>query len=130
MYKVILISGDRNWNQLTLFRAAMDKWVAKHGMPEIIIEGCARGADSFAEQWALENGVLLRHFPAQWNTLGRSAGPLRNIQMLKEGQPEAVIAFHHNLAQSKGTAHMVRIARAVGTPVWVPFAQPQQNLGL
>jgi len=46
-------------------------------------------------------------FPARWDLYGRAAGPLRNSQMLKEGKPNLVIAFHDNLDSSKGTKDMV-----------------------
>jgi hypothetical protein len=47
---------------------------------------------------------------ADWEKLGRSAGPIRNQAMLDEGRPDLVVAFpgHH------GTADMVRRARAAG----------------
>lgn len=47
----------------------------------------------------------------------RQAGPIRNEQMLQEGQPDKVLAFHENLAQSRGTADMVRRAAKAGVPV-------------
>lgn len=52
-------------------------------------------------------------FRADWEQCGRQAGPLRNARMLAEGRPDAVIAF----PGGKGTADMVRKARAAGLPV-------------
>ena len=149
VHKVILISGDRNWgnrpyldddeskaeaqrqnaeDRLT-FGLAMDKWVAKHGLPQVIVEGCARGADRAAEWWASNHpSIHVAHYPADWAREGKAAGPLRNIRMLKEGKPSAVIAFHRDLARSKGTGHMVKIALAAGIKVWVPCPQPQLSL--
>jgi hypothetical protein len=37
--------------------------------------------------------------------------------MLDTEQPDLVIAFHKNLAASKGTADMVKYARKKGVPV-------------
>jgi hypothetical protein len=50
---------------------------------------------------------------ADWAGLGRKAGPIRNEQMLSEGQPHLVVAF----PGGRGTAHMVGIARAAGVEV-------------
>jgi hypothetical protein len=37
----------------------------------------------------------------------RVAGPIRNQQMLDEGHPDLVIAFHDNMSESRGTRDMV-----------------------
>lgn len=52
-------------------------------------------------------------FPAKWKMYGRSAGAIRNAVMLSEFQPDIVVAF----PGGRGTAHMVRIARAAGIDV-------------
>lgn len=74
------------------------------------------GADLLAAEAAAARGMTVRSFPADWDMYGKSAGPLRNEQMLSEGRPTLVVAFHNNLSQSKGTAHMLRIAREAGIP--------------
>ena len=129
----ILICGDRNFGSHPLdaqtFDAAMLAWMRKHGRPSLVIEGCARGADRMAEGWANQFSITVEHHPALWDLEGRAAGPLRNQRMLDRA-PDAVIAFHRDLASSKGTGHMVRIARKAGVPVWVPIRQPQQTLGI
>jgi len=56
-------------------------------------------------------------FPADWHQYGRSAGPIRNYKMLKEGQPDCVIAFLHE--NSRGTRHMIEIARKADIEVKV-----------
>lgn len=153
MYSRILIAGDRNWNDYPFFEKAMQKWIGKFGYIKTIIEGCARGADHMAGHiWAVnENNagfpanIEVVHFPAMWeqhDSYGQTcwcrdkttnkckgAGPLRNQAMLDSGV-EAVIAFHKNLASSKGTADMVRRATKAGIKVWVPYPQPQQEAGL
>lgn len=129
MYPRILICGSRNFTDHEFFNLAMTAWTAKHGDPEVVIEGCARGADHLAEQWARSFGgdgflatVGLAHFPADWDRHGRAAGPIRNQQMLDEGRPDAVIAFTPDLRVSRGTRDMVTRARRAGLPVWLPVA--------
>lgn len=50
---------------------------------------------------------------AEWDRLGRKAGPIRNQRMLDEGKPALVIAF----PGGTGTAGMVAIARKGRVPV-------------
>jgi hypothetical protein len=54
--------------------------------------------------------------PAQWDTYGPAAGPIRNKQMLDLG-PDLVIAFHNDLSKSRGTVNTVREAKRRGIPV-------------
>lgn len=74
---------------------------------DLLIHGAARGADSLADAWALRRGVSRRAFPADWARFGRAAGGLRNTQMLRDGQPELVIAF----PGGTGTRNMIAQAR-------------------
>lgn len=114
----MLVCGDRNWKDKDFMLRLLDDILIYFGITEII-EGCARGADRTAEEWAIEHDIPVRHFPAQWDTYGKSAGPIRNRQMLKEGRPDMVVAFHESLNTSKGTKNMVQIAQKEGIPVYI-----------
>jgi hypothetical protein len=63
----------------------------------------ARGADRFAREWAITRRVPYQTFHAQWSLHGRAAGPLRNERMLREGRPDAAVAF----VGGNGTLDMV-----------------------
>jgi hypothetical protein len=52
---------------------------------------------------------------AEWESLGRKAGPIRNQRMLTEGKPALVVAF----PGGKGTANMVAQARATNVRVFI-----------
>jgi hypothetical protein len=78
-----------------------------------IISGCAKGVDTMAIDFANEFFYGLEMYPADWDTYGKKAGPMRNIQMLVEGKPDLVIAF----PGGTGTAHMKKIARGAGVRV-------------
>ena len=105
----LLVCGDRNWQDKEYIRAFI-----KRINPDVIIEGEARGADTFARQIAEEMDIKVMSFPADWERYGRSAGPIRNKRMLDEGKPDLVLAFHADIEHSKGTADMIRQARARG----------------
>lgn len=127
----VLVTGDRNWTDHRYLVAVLDQLHAEDPI-SVLIEGCAGGADRMAGRhapgevpgttdpgWAWARDVPGLHFPADWDKYHRAAGPIRNSQQLKEGMPDLVVAFHHDLSQSKGTADMVRKARAAGVPVVV-----------
>ena len=112
---VILICGDRNWISYTAIQRELKRFNPNE---DTIIHGAARGADSIAGKSAIWAGFTVRAYPADWGKYGRAAGPIRNQEMLDQN-PDLVLAFHPDIANSKGTGHMVKIARAKGTPVEV-----------
>lgn len=83
-----------------------------------IVHGGARGADRMAGHVAKGLGYPVHVHEADWNAHGKAAGILRNQEMLdRHPDIELVLAFHDDLAHSKGTGDMVRRARAAGIPV-------------
>lgn len=70
-----------------------------------------------AQRYAVENDIPFRSFPADWKRYGKRAGPIRNIEMLHESNPDLVLAFKENFDwsfTSGGTEHMVKISKAKG----------------
>lgn len=110
----ILVCGGRNYDDQervyrildAASRAVVDRTIA-------IIHGDAKGADHLADVWAKERQVSVLRFPADWESHGKRAGPIRNKQMLDEGKPHVVVAF----PGGSGTKHMVGLARQYGIPV-------------
>jgi hypothetical protein len=84
-------------------------------MPTEIVSGKARGVDTMGEQWAKENDVPIKEFPADWKNLGRKAGTLRNCQM--GDYADALVAVWDG--SSRGTTHMIKYAREKGLKVHV-----------
>ena len=108
-----LVCGGRDYTD----KAALWHTLDAFGPPEIscIISGMARGADTFAAEWAKRFGFQLLAFPADWEKHGKAAGAIRNQQMLDEGMPDIVIAF----PGGKGTSDMIRRAIKKGIRVAV-----------
>jgi len=67
----------------------------------------------WAVEWAKNRGIPFDVYMADWEGLGRKAGPIRNQQMLVEGKPDLVVAF----PGGKGTAGMVTLPRDAGVDV-------------
>lgn len=108
---VVLVSGDREWTDVQLVRTVLGHFARG----TILKHGDARGLDRIADRVGRELGFDVRRYPAQWDTLGRAAGVIRNQQMLDdEPIPDLVIGFHDDLAHSKGTRHMLNLARRYG----------------
>jgi hypothetical protein len=115
----VLISGDREWSNREIIRAWLSK-LSDFGFTHLI-EGEARGADTIAREEAELQGFKIvnrdentKGFPALWDKYHKAAGPIRNSEMLTAGKPLLVLAFHNNLAKSKGTKDMVNKSVAAG----------------
>jgi hypothetical protein len=80
-----------------------------------IVSGGAAGVDTLGEQYALENDISVKRFPADWDRHGRAAGPIRNVQMTEYA--DALIAVWDG--KSKGTKHMIGTATKQGLQVYV-----------
>jgi hypothetical protein len=118
----LLVCGSRTWTDRTRLWQVLDRLVSDHGDGQVVtvMEGDARGADRLAGQLARERGWRLERYPADWRGDGRAAGFRRNARMLQQGRPDLVVAFTVGpLQESRGTADMVRRARAAGVPVQV-----------
>jgi len=86
----------------------------------VVIHGGAKGADTLAARSADNQGVTAEAYPADWGTHGKAAGPIRNQQMIDDAKPDVCWAFVDKpLAESRGTADMVRRARKAGIPTYV-----------
>lgn len=85
----------------------LDLFMNECGVPEVVIEGEAPGADSLGREWAESHGIEVLKFPADWTRHGRAAGPIRNRQMLVEGKPNWGVGFiDKDLLASRGTKNM------------------------
>jgi hypothetical protein len=108
---VLLVCGGRAYSNLTHMTKVLDSFHEQSPIG-LLVQGGAQGADFYAASWARRRLVNCLTIPAQWNKLGRAAGPRRNLDML-DWKPDYVIAFPGGI----GTADMVRKALAAGIAV-------------
>lgn len=78
-----------------------------------VVSGGAAGADALAERWARENNKKLTVMPADWKKYGKSAGMVRNADIVKAA--EVVIALWDG--QSPGTKATISMAERDGKKV-------------
>jgi len=108
----IIIAGGRDFNDYELLKEKCDKIVS--GLTSVeIVSGMARGADALGVRYAKERDFVYHPFPADWNTQGKRAGMLRNIDMAKFS--DGLIAFWDG--KSKGTKHMIETAEEMGLKI-------------
>lgn len=110
----VIIAGSRNYKDNKFIFSELDKILTQEYFHEYgedngnilcdeIISGGARGVDTCSKHYAIYNKVKYREFKADWKTHGKSAGPIRNEEMAKEG--DMLIAFWDG--RSKGTKDMI-----------------------
>lgn len=56
----------------------------KHKKFTHLMHGTADGVDKLANEWGIENKMVILPRPANWNLHKLAAGPIRNIEMAKE----------------------------------------------
>lgn len=73
----LIIAGGRDYVFSTEDVKRLDS------IPDVteVVSGGASGADHHGEKWAERKDIPVKKFPADWNKLGNSAGPIRNKQM-------------------------------------------------
>lgn len=121
----VLVCGGRHYQDREWLFGYLDILHSKEQITTVI-EGGATGADTLAREWANTNGVPVKTFPVDWEQYGRAAGPIRNHQMLKEGDPELVVAFFELApTNSRGTFNMVKQAKRAGIEVRIASGMTQ-----
>ena len=108
----VIIAGTRDFSNYELLKEKCDNILSTKRQDSniVIVSGTAKGADRLGERYASERGFLLRRFPADWDKDGNKAGPIRNAKMADNA--DALIAFWDGT--SRGTAHMIRMAKEKG----------------
>lgn len=117
----ILICGGRAFTDKIYLCTTLDTLNAEL-QASVCITGGARGADTLGRDWAVTRGIPSLVFPADWDRYRKRAGPIRNQQMLDEGEPDYVIGF----PGGTGTAHMLRIAKAAGVKI-IRVSMPRER---
>jgi len=109
-----IIAGSRDF----LDYARMEKEL-EHLQFEVtvVLCGMAAGADQLGRRWAAERNIPVEYYPADWKTYGRSAGPVRNVEMADKA--DMLIAFWDG--KSSGTEHMIETAIRKGLETVVVY---------
>lgn len=104
----LIIAGGRDFNDYGLLCLTVTNFLKEIEDHVIeIVSGGAKGADELGEKYARE---ILKSSPtifyANWKEYGKTAGPIRNMEMAKYA--DALVAFWDG--KSKGTKNMINTA--------------------
>lgn len=102
----VLVCGGRDYNNQIYLKKSLDAFHKNNSITKLV-SGGAKGADSLAYYWAKDNNIETAVYKADWNKYGKSAGPIRNIEMLDKENPDIVIAF----PGGRGTEHMIKVSK-------------------
>ena len=111
----VIVAGCRDFKDYDLLKEKLNHYRNYTGKMYELVSGGAQGADFLGEKYALENGIPIKHFPADWDKHGRAAGPIRNQQMADYA--DVLIAVWDG--QSKGTKNMISCMNKLKKPVYI-----------
>lgn len=100
-------TGGRDFADQIMFDDVMVRLVGMFGCPAKVVHGGAKGLDAMAAEWAVRMAIPSVEVAADWDQYGKSAGPIRNEQLLERHKPNRLIAF----PGGRGTNDMVQKAR-------------------
>lgn len=104
----IAIIGGRDFNDFeTLEKVVLTHVKGSQLFDCKIISGKAKGADTLGEKFAEKYGLEVIEFPADWAKFGKSAGIIRNKDIIKNG--DVIFAFWDR--KSKGTANGIELCK-------------------
>jgi hypothetical protein len=115
----VIITGDRAWQCDELATRVVARLIERYGRERLVlIHGAATGVDSAFDRAAILARVEREPCPADWDRLGKRAGPIRNGVMVAKGA-DLCIAVHKFLMNSKGTRDCCNQAIAAGIPTFL-----------
>lgn len=111
----VIIAGSRNCPEdSAILKARINSFFIDVDRNEVeIVSGCCRGGDKLGENYAKEQVLPIKRFPADWNKYGKAAGPIRNKEMAQYGTH--LIALHNG--KSPGTSNMIKLAKQQGLQI-------------
>ncbi len=82
--KIVIVTGGTRYLNRGLVFDKLTEYHEAFTIAEMVNGMAPHGVDWFCFEWAEQNGIITRKFPADWKTHGEKAGPIRNQQMLDE----------------------------------------------
>ena len=121
MNYVAIVTGSRDWLDQDAVWGALEDRLAENMFSVrdfyVVHGGCPTGADAMAQAWVdykYDPNIIGITYPADWDRLGRAAGPARNKLMIDRGADVALAFIRNN---SSGASGCVRLAEKAGIPV-------------
>ena len=128
----VIIAGSRQIMDYQLVSAVISNTLSKHNIQITeVVSGCAGGVDTLGEQWAVEHGIKVEPFPAEWDDLTVPNALIRTNKYGKEYNARAGFQRNDSMAQygdvliaiwdgkSRGTRDMIKNAKSRNLAVYV-----------
>lgn len=114
----VIIAGSRHMRFADYPLIGQAVAASKFQVDEVVC-GEARGADTYGKKWAYDQSppIPVKSFPADWETHGRGAGPIRNTEMAEYA--DALIVFIWD--GSRGSANMLKQMQNRNKPCFVVY---------
>ena len=108
----IMVCGCRTYRDKVFVWGRMQEIIEPD--TDIVISGGASGVDSIAADWCRlgKPSVRFQEYPADWNTHGKAAGPIRNQQMV-DACDYAIVIWD---GKSRGTKDSINRLLKAGKP--------------
>ncbi len=113
----LAVVGSRSFEDQQMLNTVLDGFNF-----DLLISGGAKGADLMGENYAIQNGIETLIFKPDWERYGRSAGFIRNKDIISNC--DTVVAFWDG--QSKGTLSSINLAKQMKKELII--INPQNNV--
>lgn len=110
--QVVLVTGGRDYQRKDTVFGVLDEH-HKNFPIRLLVQGGAKGADTFAIEWAKARGIPYETVRPDYKKHGRPAAYVRNQIMIDQFRPRLVVSFPGN----NGTADCTRKAYNAGCRV-------------
>jgi hypothetical protein len=114
--KNIAIVGSRSFTNYEVFKEKLNNLPISF-INCTVVSGGAKGADSLARKFAIENKLIMKEFLPNWNLHGREAGFIRNVDIIKNS--DIVIAFWDG--KSAGTKHSIELSKKFNKKLFIIY---------
>lgn len=130
---IILVTGSRKEESLARISIGINRAMILLSEREcdiehldiLLVHGGAKGADTVAASYMKSNGYQVKEFRADWNKHGKSAGPIRNQEMVEFcmvstgslGEYKSAVCVAFPLSDSIGTWDCIKRSIDHGIPV-------------
>lgn len=108
----VCVTGPRDEEDKEFVWSALDEFHRSDKGPITELgQGEARGVDRFAKEWAEDQGIPMKPYPADWDQFEEAAGAIRNGEMLDDFRPDYLLVFPRG---GPGTTDCAKQARKKG----------------
>lgn len=112
--KKLAVVGSRDFPLIDRAQLELNHVIENTGI-DTIVSGGAIGIDTLAEQYAIKNGLKTIIHPAEWDKYGRSAGYIRNKNIVDDA--DAILIFWYK--DSKGTKYTLDLSKKSNKPLYL-----------